>query len=367
MGAEATQLPVDPPAARLLLALGSPVEPSLGRLAALCCAVWNTGHSLWNQQQSQEKKSVFVAPRAWQAALSAADVFYPICLLQMMRAGGHVAAGVLRRQYGLSATSSEACIGLARQVLSKWKASASDPELGQVEAPSTQQLLVLQEGMLGAFAHNLCRREQSHYIRLLDGQPVYLHPQLCSAAFRDSKHAWISCVDFHTPAESAKKAKRYAVYPFAARPAWLEHVSAASPDMIAPPLVDYSRIDHDKASYDSASDAVLCDCSPRFGPLVAALPVQRVVVRKSDVFAVLLLEGAVFESVFPLAAHLVVPARALLGPLRTAALSDFVVAMRGAVSKATLKIDDQLIAAACRLYLPAVRDAAKKAWTNLTQ
>ncbi len=219
--------------------------------------------------------------------------------------------------------------------------------------------------MLGALSHNLCRREQSHYVRLLDNEVVYLHPQTCSAAFRDSKHPWIACVDFHSPGETVSK-KRYAVYPFAANPGWLEHVACASPDMLAAPLVDYSRVDLDSAQYDAARDCVVCECSPRFGPLVAALPSQPVVLRdRPDLFAVLLLEGRIFHSLLSLAQHLVMPPRSLLGPLRIASQTEFVALLKCVCSKSAFQLDEQLVTAAGRLYTPAVRDTAKKVWSKL--
>jgi hypothetical protein len=125
-------------------------DPALARLAAACCAVWNTGHALWTGQQ--EHKSLFVPPRAWQTALSAADIFFPMCLLQMMRSSGSaVAAALLRKQYGLSATASEACMGLTRQILAKW---SPDVQLtDEIEAPKPQQMLLIQQVIVCFFLH----------------------------------------------------------------------------------------------------------------------------------------------------------------------------------------------------------------------
>lgn len=66
-------------------------------------------------------------------------------------------------------------------------------------------MVLLQQAMLGALPHNLCRREGDHYVRLLDDMPVHLHPTRTSQPFRAARHQWISCFDLH--ASEAKKEK----------------------------------------------------------------------------------------------------------------------------------------------------------------
>lgn len=286
LGARAAQLPVDPPAARVLLALGEEAEvaadPRLCRLAAAVCAVWSVGHVMWAAEtppkpsKDAERAAVQGLPGPWRRALAAVDALHPVYLMQAMRQAGPAEAVELRRRSGIPATAVDAFVGLARQVLGRWRGGAV--EWAPPEPPSAAELLRLQQALLGALAHNLCRREQGHYVRLLDGASVHLHPQQCGAAFREARHAWIACVELQSPNEEAR---RFAVYPFAASPAWLFHVAVASPEMRAAPLVDYSRLAPETARYDDAADCVMCQVSPRFGPLVQVLPAQSIPLRDS--------------------------------------------------------------------------------------
>ena len=82
-------------------------------------------------------------------------------------------------------------------------------------------------------------------------------------------------------------------------------------------------------------------------------------------FAVLLLEGAVAPSLAPLAAHLQLPPRSLLGPVRLANQTDFVAALGGACSRAALPTGQAVTEAAARLYIPAVRPLAATLWTQV--
>ncbi len=268
LGAKAAELPVDPPAARMLLALGDEASPQQCRLAAAVCAVWSVGHTMWAAETEAKEKNAFVAPGPWKKALAAADILFPVCLIQMMRFGGPSAAAALRRQMGIPATAVDAFFGLATQALNRWRGKGATGG-GELEPPSGSELVQLQQALLGALAHNVCRREQGYYVRLMDGATVHLHARQSSTAFREARHAWISCVELQSPNETAK---RFAVYPFAINPAWLFHVAVASSEMKAAPLVDYSRIAQETARYDAAADCVMCEASPRFGPLVQALP-----------------------------------------------------------------------------------------------
>ena len=116
--------------------------------------------------------------------------------------------------------------------------------------------------------------------------------------------------------------------------------------------------------------AVTVECSPRYGPLLAALPVQRVVLRDSAVFAQMLLAGQVAAELRPLVASL----RLDPSSLSTPPFPDACVALRSAMdgiwtleqlrsSRAAPRIVD----AAQVFYVSAARAAARKAWSKLCE
>lgn len=183
-----------------------------------------------------------------------------------------------------------------------------------------------------------------------------------------------------------KAEKRWAVYAFAVRPGWLQHVAAASPEMKAPPLADFSRCNLLRdAAYDAQQDRVVAERQPRFGPLQAALPRERAALSESgseasSAFAALLLEGAVLPALLPLAPHLLLPPRAVLlgnsnsnsnnsnnSVLLPVAHQQLLRAMRGAASLRALRaLPDRpaLARAAAALYAPATRPAALRLWSD---
>lgn len=104
----------------------------------------------------------------------------------------------------------------------------------------------------------------------------------CAACFGLLTPTQISCLSTLTLTE-----RRYAVHPFMVQPQWLLHVLPGAS------LVDYSRvsarfvcalclltlpsqIDEKTALFDEVQGCVTVACSPRFGPLLGVLPMQRV-------------------------------------------------------------------------------------------
>jgi hypothetical protein len=86
--------------------------------------------------------------------------------------------------------------------------------------------------------------------------------------------------------------------------------------------------------------------------MIAVLPTVKIPSTDEKLFAVLLLEGAVYAELSEFVSYLTLPPRSLLGPVLIEAQSNFIAALKGLHSKATMQVDSGVLSL---LYTPVVR------------
>ena len=359
LGFSASALPVEPACARALLGLGN----DWGCFEALAMATWAHGHSLW----VADREGTWTV--TWKEVVSICDImlacnaFYEMCKHPEN-------AQAIRAALGMPSTAVQAVFSLADQLMHRSdKSGHVSSLLAAAKPPDLNLLLTLRQALLGGVPQFVMRKEGNHYVRLLDNSKCYLHPVNCSKEFKAANHPWIACLELQSPNESSK---RYAVYPFAINPAWLHDVVQEGPELHAPKLVDFSRLDLSSVKYDAENDMLTVECSPRYGPLIASLPNVTLSPHKDPKsFAILLLEGSVYESLAVLEKSLLVPARTSFASdsLLTPAQLEFLKVLGNSSSKSELEQNIQswehLARAAVPLYVPAARKVAFGAWKNV--
>ena len=363
LGAQAASLPVAPTAARLLLALApsgqtESLSPSLIRLASLLCAVWTVGHQLWAGDADPDVRLQINS--SWKRAVASCESMQTLFVLCN-------ALPSLRKGLGMPGHAVGSALTLAEQIQTRWTGQRPTSRMQDVtlEPPSPAESLSLRQALLGATCFNLMRREGDHYIRLLDGAEVHLHPRRCAQPFRAAACVWISSLEL----AAIEEGRLYAINPFEVAPAWLPHVLPEQPSSGA--LVDYSRVDIASVEYDIDGDQLSALVSPRFGPKLAPLPNIRLPLtsatpRLPELFGSLLFAGSVVPALAAVATHLVLPPDSLRGPAPTPAQKSYL-ALKIVSRTQLLELlpQSKAMAIVLSLYVPAARRAVQKVWKTL--
>lgn len=336
LGTRAMKLPITPAQARFVL------TSSHVRLASLICGVWSAQQLLpagmvsGKQQRDLGDDQLDEKQRWWKKMRTQCDV---MSVVEKLESGEDITP------------AHRTALVLAGQIVRMLEQSPDEP--------MPRSLVPTLQALLGACPWTLCRRDGKKYISLMDEQPVYLHPTHCSREFAQARHSWIACLSFLTLSE-----RRYAVYPFHVQPQWLFDVLPGAN------LVDYSRVDEASATFDEQLGCVVAECSPRYGPLGSALPLQRIPFKNGAVFAKLLLTGeAGISSLAALSSSLRISALSLLTPPFPETCTRLLKVMERVHNMADLAAinRDTLLDAVLPFYVPAARPAARTAWTNLFQ